>query len=90
MPAECTVSRRVHSVSGRLMGCLMKNGIATHGTLSHEYYVLQINGRTDSIHRRYGDALRAGLILKYQFPHVDIKVREINSTEEVIEGTVLH
>ncbi len=42
------------------------------------------------LHRRYGDALRAGLILKYQFPHVDIKVREINSTEEVIEGTVLH
>ena len=75
---------------GNLMGCLMKNGITTNGSLSHEYYVLQINGRTDSIHRRYGDALRAGLILKYQFPHVDIKVREINSTEEVIEGTVLH
>ena len=77
-------------LGGNLMGCLMKNGITTNGSLSREYYVLQINGRTDSIHRRYGDALRAGLILKYQFPHVDIKVREINSTEEVIEGTVLH
>ena len=77
-------------LGGNLMGCLMKNGITTNGNLSHEYYVLQINGRTDSIHRRYGDALRAGLILKYQFPHVDIKVREINSTEEVMQGTVLH
>jgi hypothetical protein len=73
------------------MRCLMKNGIATPGNLSREYFVLQINGRTDSIHRRYEDAVRAGLLLKNQFPHFDIKVREINSTEEeVMQGTVLH
>ena len=84
------VPRRAHSVSGLLMGCLMKNGIATNDSLSREYFVLQINGRTDSIHRRYGDAVRAGLLLKYEFPHMDIKVREINSTEEVIQGTVFH
>jgi hypothetical protein len=66
----------------------MTNGIATYDSLSHEYYVLKINGRTNSIHRRYGDALRAGLLLRYQFPHDDIKVCEI--TEEVMEGTVLH
>jgi hypothetical protein len=56
------------------MGCLMKNGIATHDSLSHEYFVLQINGRTDSIHRRYENAVREGLLLKNQFPHVAIKV----------------
>jgi hypothetical protein len=39
--------------------------------------------------RRYEDEVRAGLLLKYQFPHDDIKVREINSTEET-SGTVLH
>ena len=72
------------------MGCLMKNGIATHDSLSRDYFVLQINGRTDSIHRRYEDAVRAGLILKNQFPHVDIKVCEINSIEEVVQGTVWH
>jgi len=73
------------------MGCLMKNGIATSdGSLSHEYYVLQINGRVNSTHQRYEDAVRAGLLLKYQFPHDDIKVREIISTEEVMQGTVLH
>jgi hypothetical protein len=43
------------------MGCLMKNEIATYSSLSHEYYVLKLNGRTNSIHRRYQDALRAGL-----------------------------
>jgi hypothetical protein len=37
------------------------------------------------------DAVRAGLLLKYQFPHDDIKVREIISTEEaVMRGNVLH
>jgi len=66
----------------------MKNGIATYGSLSHAYYVLKINGRANSIHRRYEDALREGLLLKNQFPHDDIKVCEI--TEEVMEETVLH
>ena len=81
--AERTVSRRL------LMGSLMKNGIATHGSLS-EYFVLRINGRTDSIHRRYEDAVRAGLLLKNQFPQVDIKVCGIDSIEEGMQGTVLH
>jgi hypothetical protein len=69
------------------MGCLMKNGNATH-SLPHEYYVLQVNGQVSSTHRRYEDAVRAGLLLKYQFPHDDVKVREISSIEE--SGTVLH
>jgi len=68
----------------------MKNEIATHGNLSHAYFVLQINGRTESIHRRYEDAVRAGLLLKNQFPHVDIKVREVDSIEEVAPGIALH
>ena len=71
------------------MGSLMKNGIATHGSLS-EYFVLRINGRTDSIHRRYEDAVKAGLLLKNQFPHIDIKVCEVESIEEVAQGTVWH
>jgi hypothetical protein len=70
------------------MGCLMKNGIATYSSLSHEYYVLKLNGRTNSIHRRYQDALRAGLLLKNQFPHDDVKVYEI--TDEAKQDTVLH
>jgi hypothetical protein len=72
------------------MGCLMKNGIATSDSLSHGSFVLQINGRTDSVHRRYEDAVRAGLLLKNQFPHVDVKVCEVDSIEEVAQGTVWH
>jgi hypothetical protein len=69
------------------MGCLMKNGIATD--LPRECYVLQINGRVNSTHRRFQDALRAGLQLKYEFPHDDVKLREITS-EEVMQETGLH
>ena len=68
----------------------MKSEIATHGNLSRAYFVLQINGRTDSIHRRYEDAVRAGLLLKNQFPHVAIKVREVDSIEEVAQATPFH
>jgi hypothetical protein len=68
----------------------MKNGIATNGNLPRDYFVLQINGRTDSIHRRYEDAVKAGLLLKNQFPHVDVKVCEVDSIEEVAQETVWH
>jgi hypothetical protein len=68
----------------------MKNGNATSSDLPHENYVLQINGRINSTHRRFEDALRAGLLLKYQFPHDDIKVYETNLADEVKPGTVFH
>jgi hypothetical protein len=73
-----------------LMGDLMKNGIATYSSLSHEYFVLQINGRPSSIHRRYEDALRAGLLRRYQSPQDDVKVFQISSTVEATQDTVLH
>ena len=74
------------------MGCLMKNGIATH-SLPHERYVLRIDGRVNSTYGRFVDALRAGLKLKDEFPDHDIKVgvkQTENSTEEIMQGTVLH
>jgi hypothetical protein len=76
-----------------MMGCLMKTGITTYN-LPREFYVLQINGRVTSTHRRYQDALRAGLLLKHQFPHGNIKVCEvvceINSNEKVTQVTGQH
>jgi hypothetical protein len=68
----------------------MKNGIAMQGDLSRQYFVLQINGRTDSVHRRYEDAVRAGLLLKNQFPNVDIQVCEVDSIEKVAQATAFH
>jgi len=68
----------------------MKTGVARDSSLSHEYFVLQINGQTASIHQCYEDAMREGLLLKNRFPHVDIKVCEVDSIEEVAQGTVFH
>jgi len=68
----------------------MKNGNATSDGLPNWNFVLQINGRIDSVHRRYEDAVRAGLLLKNQFPHIDIKVCELESVEQGKEETILH
>jgi hypothetical protein len=68
----------------------MKTGVATDSSFSHEYYILLINGRTDSVYTSYEDAMRAGLPLKHQFPHADIKVCEVASIEEVAQRTVFH
>jgi hypothetical protein len=68
----------------------MANVITTNGSVSNEYYVLQINGRVDSIHRRYQDALSAGLQLKHQFPSDDIKVCIRNALEQPLQDSVLH
>ena len=68
----------------------MKNGIAMQSNLSREYFVVQINDRTVSVHRRYEDAVRVGLLLKNRFPHVAIKVCEVDSIEEVAQATAFH
>jgi hypothetical protein len=90
-PAQSEVrpDRPARSV-GWFIRCVMKNGIAMQGDLSSEYFVLQINGRTNSVHRRYEDAVRVGLLLKNQFPHVAIKVCEVDSIEEVAQATPFH
>jgi hypothetical protein len=53
----------------------------------HEYFLVQIDGRTKSGHRRFIEASRAGLQLRDRFPHHDIKVRAI---DEAVQRTVLH
>jgi len=57
----------------------MNLGVATHD-LPDEYFVLQIDGRVRSGHRRFADALRAALLLRDQFPQHDVKVRAIETT----------
>jgi hypothetical protein len=63
----------------------MKNGIATHP--HHVCYVLRIDGRLNSKHRCFVDALRAALQLKDRFPRNNIKVgvaKTKNSIEDVL------
>ncbi len=74
----------VIGVSGELMGCHMNNGIATYH-LPDEYFVLQIDGRVKSGHRRFIDALRAALRLKQEFPQHDIKVHAIHARTQAAE-----
>jgi hypothetical protein len=65
----------------------MNSGIATYH-LPDEYFVLQIDGRTKSGHRRFIDALRAALRLKQEFPDHDIKVHATQAG--VRSGKTLH
>jgi len=67
----------------------MKYGIATHP--HHVCYVLRIDGRLNSKHRCFVDAVRAALQLKDQFPQHDVKVamgKTKNSTEELKRANV--
>ena len=54
----------------------MNLGVTTHD-LPDEYFVLQIDGRVRSGHRRFADALRAALLLRDQFPQHDVKVQSM-------------
>jgi hypothetical protein len=64
----------------------MKNVIAAQG-LPEECFVLQMDGKAKSQHRRFVDALRAGLQLRDEFPQHDIKVRAMQASGE---RTALH
>jgi GrpB-like predicted nucleotidyltransferase (UPF0157 family) len=63
------------------MVCLMKSNIAAHSH-PHEYYVCEIDGRVQSQHRRFVDALRAALQLRNSSPHHDVKVRSVQSSAQ--------
>ena len=59
----------------------MKSAIAAH--LPDEHFVIRVDGRVKSHHRRFLDALREGLQLRDQFPLHDIKVcakQAVNTT----------
>jgi hypothetical protein len=64
----------LHSVCGSgLVGTSMKSAIAAH--LPDERFVIRVDGRVKSHHRRFLDALREGLQLRDQFPQHDVKVQ---------------
>ena len=63
------------------MGCFMKSAIAAQGQ-PEECFILQMDGKAKSQHRRFVDALRAGLQLRDQYPQHDIKVRAMQASGE--------
>jgi hypothetical protein len=56
----------------------MKSTVAAY--LPDEHFVIRVDGRVKSHHRRFLDALREGLQLKDQFPQHEIKVRAMNAS----------
>jgi hypothetical protein len=74
-----------------LMGCLMKSGFTQSPV--HEYFVVRFDGLVQSGHRRFVDAVRAGLQLKDQFPQHEVKVDSVqvtDGTEGLAQHPVLH
>jgi hypothetical protein len=51
----------------------------------NQFYVLKMDGRVSSAHRRFMDAVRAGLRLKDQFPQHDIKVSVVSDNCEAVQ-----
>jgi len=69
-----------------LVGNLMKSAIAAH--LPDEHFVIRVDGRVKSHHRRFLDALREGLQLRDQFPQRDVKVQSMKANGQ--QRTALH
>ena len=67
-------------------GDTMKNAIADH--LPDEHFIIRVDGRVKSHHRRFLDALREGLQLRDQFPRHDVKVESMHADAQ--QGTALH
>jgi hypothetical protein len=65
--------RRSPAIGECVTGNNVNSTFATQ-SLPHECFVLKVDGRVKSQHRRLVDALRAGWQLKDQFPQHDIKV----------------
>ena len=65
------------NVRQRFVGTPMKSAIAAH--LPDEHFVIRVDGRVKSHHRRFLDALREGLQLRDQFPQHDVKVQSMKA-----------
>jgi hypothetical protein len=72
----------VGSAAATWVGNPMKNAIAAH--LPDEHFVIRVDGRVKSHHRRFLDALREGLQLRDQFPQHDVKVQSMHEVVPVI------
>jgi hypothetical protein len=57
----------------------MKSAIAIAAHLPDEHFVIRVDGRVKSHHRRFLDALREGLQLRDQFPQHDVKVQSMQA-----------
>jgi hypothetical protein len=78
--------RSSFNVAAAIVERLMKSAI--ENSLPDEHYVIRIDGRVRSHHRRFVDALREGLRLKDQFPQHDVKVQALQASR--VHEAALH
>ncbi len=55
---------------------------ATAAYLPDEHFVIRVDGRVKSHHRRFLDALREGLQLRDQFPQHHVKVQAMQVDDQ--------
>ena len=67
-----------------LMGYVMESAVATC-ILPDEHFVVQVDGQERSEHRRFVDALIAGLILRNEFPQHEVKVLEADTSAKAAD-----
>lgn len=66
------------------MRCVMKLASSNQPL---EYFILEMDGHARSTHRRFVDALKAGLQLKYEFPNHEIEVRGVAEGAPALDET---
>jgi len=76
----------VRCAAAILVGNRMKSAIEAH--LPDEHFVIRVDGRVKSHHRRFLDALREGLQLRDQFPQLDVKVRAVQVSGELSTDSI--
>jgi hypothetical protein len=76
----------VRCTAAILVGNPMKSAIAAH--LPDEHFIIRVDGRVKSHHRRFLDALREGLQLRDQFPQLDVKVRAVQVSGELSTDSI--
>ena len=64
------------------MGCPMKSTVA-NPILPAENFVVLLDGQSKSEHRRFVDALIAGLLLRNEFPHHKVEILETPEESDV-------
>ena len=76
---RCRVFRSSSRVAAAMDGGLTSKA-PSQVTLPYDNYVVRIDGRVKSHHRRFIDALREGLYLRDQFPQHDVKVAAMHQS----------
>ena len=54
-------------------------------TLRSEGYIVEVDGKFESEYGTLTAALKAGLELRYKFPHIHVKVHDVNEQTPVDE-----